>query len=253
MKKICLIISFIICLLCFVGCKNKQEDVYNPDIPDNPNQEQSGEQIPGDENLPVSSGESSENQDVDKSGENTPNLPDEKEDNNSENTNTGSNEDKNDEKDNDIIENPDNTNAISSISDAMTNIVKKAGAEVRMPMQEAITAESSSGFIGLSTEDFNAYVEDSVLYESMISPAYQSICMIKVNDSSKVESLKKSILDNCNPRKWVCTGADKAVVVNSGNYIMLAMSTEDLCDKLVTAFSEEIGGNLGETLSKMAE
>ena len=88
-----------------------------------------------------------------------------------------------------------------------------------------------------------------VFYESMISPANQSICLIKVNDSSKVAELKKAIFDNSNLRKWVCMAAESGVVVESGNYILLAMSTPDLCDKLVTAFGEEIGA-VGEVLSR---
>ena len=34
---------------------------------------------------------------------------------------------------------------------------------------------------------------------------------------------------------------------------MLAMSTEDLCNKLVTAFGEQVGATLGETLTKAGE
>lgn len=265
MKKICLIISFIICLLCFVGCKD-QNEVVNPNVPVNPGQEQSGEELPKeDEN--VTSGE--ENPDENLSGEV---LPD---DNNAPSViipDDGENTENPDYEDNTEIpgentDTPDNGEELpnegegeempdtttSAISNSMTNIVTKAGAEVSFPMQDAIPAESSLGFIGLSEEDFNTYVTESVVYESMISPAFQSICIVKVNDSSKINDLKKSILDNANPRKWICSSAEKVVVVDCGDYIMLAMSTEDLCTKLVTAFGEEIGETLGETLTKAGE
>ena len=51
MKKICLVLSFIVCLLCFVGCKNNEQDVINPDVPDNTNQEQSGEVLPNEDEI----------------------------------------------------------------------------------------------------------------------------------------------------------------------------------------------------------
>lgn len=257
MKKICLVLSFIICLLCFVGCKNNDQDVVNPNVPNNPNQEQSGEVLPNEnEDEIINSGE--EMPDEELSGDDAPDIsiPDDEnepvipDDDNGEETPDNGNE----------VENPDDgentqitTPTASVVMDKMTNIVAKAGAEVMAPMQDAITAESSLGFIALSEEDFNTYVTESVVYESMISPAFQSICIVKVNDTSKIADLKKSILDNSNPRKWICTSAEKAVVVDCGEYIMLAMSTEDLCDKLVTAFGQEMGGNLGEILSKTAE
>lgn len=277
MKKICLVLSFIICLLCFVGCKDNNQDVVNPNVPDNPNQEQSGSVLPGDdENENVESGEV--NPDEDLSGDDAPeiNIPDDSNENNPaipddgnneetpdngnevENPNNGENVENSDN--NEEIENPDDevntgsTNPSASVvMNKMTNIVTKAGAEVMMPMQDAIPAESSLGFIGLSEEDFNKYVTESVVYESMISPAFQSICIVKVNDTSKIADLKKSILDNSNPRKWICSSAEKVVVVDCGEYIMLAMSTEDLCGKLVTAFGEEMGGTLGETLTKAGD
>ena len=43
--------------------------------------------------------------------------------------------------------------------------------------------------------------------------------------------------------------AERAVVVESGNYILLAMADSAKCDSIVTAFTEEFG-NAGEVLSK---
>lgn len=256
MKKICLIISLIVCLLCFAGCSVVK--------PNTPSQGESGEQIsgeqlpnddigitnPDDENNVTNSGDENDatNPDdesgVSNSGdENDVANPDDE-------NNVTTPDDGNDVSNPDEDENENLETSVSSISNAMTTIVTKAEAEVSMPMQEAIPAESSLGFIGLSQEDFNKYVEESVYYESAISPAFQSVCMIKVNDSSKIAELKKSIHANCNPNKWVCTSAEKAVVVDCGNYILLAMSSEDMCNKLVTAFGEEFGGKLGESLSK---
>jgi len=151
-----------------------------------------------------------------------------------------------DNKEDDKTEQPAETKVLT---DVMTSIVTKAQAEVRAPMMEAIPADMSLGFVGIDTEDFNKYVSESVVYESMISPSTQSICIVKINDSSKVIELKQKVFDNANPRKWVCTSAEKVVVVESGNYILLAMAAVDKCDSIVTAFTEEFG-SAGEVLSK---
>ena len=132
----------------------------------------------------------------------------------------------------------------------MTAIMTDAGISVRMPMQNAIPAEQSLTFIGLETDEFNSYVADSVVYESMISPANQSFCIIKVNDETKVAELKQKVFDNCNPNKWICMSAERAIVMDSGSYIMLCMAGTAECDAVKTAFSEYFNGNMGEVLDK---
>lgn len=257
MKKLCLVLSLIGCLICFAGCKNNTDDVVNPNIPDNTNQEQNGEVLPNeDENEFINPDEELPSEEI--SGEtDAPEvvIPDENEENTT--PDEGENLPNDDE-----VENPEDNNEenvetttpeASAASNIMTNIVAKAGAEVNMPMQDAITAELSEGMIFLPEADFTKYVADGVFYESMISPAFQSLAIIKVNDTSKIAELKKTILDNSNPRKWLCSSAEKVVVVDCGEYIMLAMSTEDLCNKLVTAFGEQVGAKLGETLTKAGE
>lgn len=140
-----------------------------------------------------------------------------------------------------------------SATDLMTKLMETAQVAVRMPMQEAIPAEVSSTFIGLSTEDFNKYVSDSVVYEPMISPANQSFCIIKVNDVAKVDELRQTIFDNCNPRKWVCMSAERVVVLSSGNYIMLAMANSSDCDALIPVFNDYFGKDVKEVLDKTVQ
>ena len=157
---------------------------------------------------------------------------------------------------NEPIENPDeNKPAVdeNTVNGKMTKLMEKAAIQVNAPMQDAIPADMSKTYIGLTSGDFETYVVDSVFYESMISPANQSFCLIEVNDETKVEELKQKIFDNCNPRKWICMSAERVVVLNSGKYIMLAMASKDSCDALIPAFSAYFDGNVGETLDKMFE
>ncbi len=140
-----------------------------------------------------------------------------------------------------------------SATNTMTAIMEKAEISVNMPMQEAIPAEMPESFIGLSSGDFASYVMDSVVYESMISPSNQSFCIVKVNDLKKVEDLKKSIFENCNPRKWVCMSAERVIVLDSGEYIMLAMTTKENGDKVIEAFKDYFDNNVGPILDKTIE
>ena len=164
-----------------------------------------------------------------------------------ENLGENSGEDNQDNEQDEIIDD------INSASNVMTELITKANIQVNAPMQDVIPAEMSEAYIGLNSGDFESYVTDSVFYESMISPANQSFCIIKVNDLTKVEELKQKIFDNCNPRKWVCMTAERVVVMDSGEYIMLAMASKDNCDTLITTFSEHFDKNVGPVLDKTIE
>ena len=286
MKKMQFVIGVMACLLFFTACGKENNDVVTGNLndtnqeqvqenkeenkveqPNEENKEENKVEQPNEENKEENKVEqpNEENKEENKveqpneenKEENKVEQPNEenKEENKVEQPNEENKEDNKVEQPNEEnkeenkVEQPNET---KTLSDVMNSVVTKAQAEVRAPMLEAIPAEMSYGFIGIQTEVFNTYVEESVVYESMISPAFQSICIVKVNDSTKVEELKKSILDNCDLRKWVCTSAERAVVVNSGNYILLAMAEDAKCDELVKAFSDEFGGNIGEILSKIA-
>lgn len=139
----------------------------------------------------------------------------------------------------------------ASASGVMTELMTSANIQVMAPMQDVIPAEMTEAYIGLESGDFEKYVTDSVFFESMISPANQSFCIIKVNDETKVDELKQKIFDNCNPRKWICMTAERVVVLNSGEYIMLAMASQDSCNALIPAFETKFGKeNVGEILDK---
>lgn len=151
------------------------------------------------------------------------------------------------------------TPAVSgSAADIMTKLMDAAKIEVRMGMQVEIPAEMSEAWLGLKEDKFTSLVKDSIMYESAISPANESFCLIKVSDASKVEELKQEIFENCNPRKWICMSAERVVVLNSGEYIMLAMASQDSCNALIPAFKAyfgeaKVGTILDETVSESIE
>lgn len=189
------------------------------------------------------------NEDVNNDGNNPP-----VENNQNENQNPNDNEEINNGED-EIISDEENEELPevdpNSVSGIMTGLMTSANIQVMAPMQDVIPVEMTESYIGLTSSDFEANVTDSVFYESMISPANQSFCLIKVNDVTKVEELKQKIFDNCNPRKWICMTAERVVVLNSGEYIMLAMASQDSCNALIPAFETKFGKeNVGTILDK---
>ena len=123
--------------------------------------------------------------------------------------------------------------------------------EVQFAMPGSMKIMLAPTYVGLSEQLFTQYVVDSIVYEPMISPATSSLCIVKVSEDANVADLKQEVIDNCNPRKWICTGAEKCLAIDSGNYILLIMSTPDNCEAMKTAFTEHFGAeNVGEALTK---
>ena len=146
----------------------------------------------------------------------------------------------------------------NSVAGIMNELITTANIQIMAPNSAPIEQELSEAWLGLNSGDFGTYVVESDIYESMISPANQSFCLIKVNDTSKVEDFKKEIFDNCNPRKWVCMSAERVIVLISGEYIMLAMASQDSCNALIPAFEakfgkENVGAILDKTVSESIE
>lgn len=142
---------------------------------------------------------------------------------------------------------PETKVAMETIANKM---VETTGVEFRMPFTMPIEAERSTEFIGLSQADFEKYVTDSTALESMVMPSNYSLCIIKINDTSKVEEIKKSIFDNCDPRKWICTSAEYVTVVDCNDCVMLLMANKDASDKLKSEFASQVGGTLGKSLER---
>ncbi len=74
--------------------------------------------------------------------------------------------------------------------------------------------------------------------EAMMSSIAHSVVLLRLPEDSDVESVRKDIENNADPRKWVCVGAEKTAVVANGNTILLVMSYEDITDKVVSNFNK---------------
>lgn len=136
----------------------------------------------------------------------------------------------------------------------VNDLVTASEVQFNMPGTSKVATANAPTFVGLSEDLFTQYVVDSIVYEPMISPATSSMVIVKLSEDANVSDLKQTVIDNCNPRKWICTGAEYCLAIDSGNYILLIMSTEDNCNAMKTAFTEHFGAeNVGEALTKVGE
>lgn len=155
----------------------------------------------------------------------------------------------------DITENPGETENVdpNSLTATIANIAAAANFQLQGVAQQTVTTENSEYFIGLTPDVFTADVAEAVSYESMMTTTPKVAYLIKANDVSKVATLKQTIFDNADPRKWICVNAEKVVVVDSNEYILFAMAEVAECDALVQAFGTHFGNTLGTVLEETVE
>lgn len=130
-----------------------------------------------------------------------------------------------------------NKNIEGSLEDIMTKLYEDIPNDNRPGglSNMEINDENIESFIG--TDDVD-YVE-AIASESMMGSIAHSVVLIRVKDTADIEEDKKEILENVNPRKWVCVGVEKeeVIVESKGDLIMVVIvADKDNREKIAKAF-----------------
>lgn len=108
--------------------------------------------------------------------------------------------------------------------------------EQRTAMNEyvaaGIPAESAEYILG-TTEI--AYT-DAVCSAPQINVVPYQCVLLRLEDESDAESAKQLLLENANPRMWVCVEAESVVVENNGDLVLFLMADADVAEAIRTAF-----------------
>ena len=109
------------------------------------------------------------------------------------------------------------------------------GLEDNSPMvsNTEVTKENMEYYLGTDTID----IEEGIASEPVMSSIAHSVVVIKVADGTDINAVKEKIKENVNPQKWVCVEAEKVIVENKGNIIILIMSNNDLATKIQENFN----------------
>ena len=104
-------------------------------------------------------------------------------------------------------------------------------AEDLLPMGGAVMTELDLGdtdmlsyHTGLTALDG---IEGVYLSESMVSSTPYSAIYIRTSDDADAESIRKQLMDNINPAKWVCVSAEQQYAVLVGNDVFFVMGFQD--------------------------
>ncbi len=130
-------------------------------------------------------------------------------------------------------------------------------AEDLLPMGGAMTSELDLGdadmlsyHTGLTNLDG---IEGVYLSESMISSTAYSAVYIRTTDDADAEGIRKQLMDNINPAKWVCVSAEQQYAVILGNDIFFVMGHQDTASEVLAkavAAAESRDMKVSDTLEK---
>ena len=98
-----------------------------------------------------------------------------------------------------------------------------------------------------------ALLKEAVISESMMGSQAYSMVMVRVNDAAKAEEVAQMMLDNIDPRKWICVAADDIDAAIYGDLVLFVMIDSGFgipAADFIGEFKTIAGGNLDKELSK---
>ena len=118
-----------------------------------------------------------------------------------------------------------------------------------MPVDLA-DAEATAWLTGVSDP---ALLKEAVVSEPMMGSQAYSMVLARVNDAAKAEEVAQMMLDNIDPRKWICVAADDIDAAIYGDLVLFVMIDSGFgipAADFIGEFKTIAGGNLDKELSK---
>ena len=100
-------------------------------------------------------------------------------------------------------------------------------------------SDSLKYMLGLSSAEG---IEEAVSSDALIMSIAYSMCLVRTQEGADVEKIKEDIFNGVDARKWICVAADKVLVANCGDVILMVMGDETTVQNVYSAF-EKVSGN----------
>ncbi len=126
-------------------------------------------------------------------------------------------------------------NVEGNLEDLMTKVYETLEEDERPMMLQntVVTEENIEYFLGTTDIEY----KEALASEPAIGSIAHSVVLLRANDSNDVENIKTKILENVNPRKWVCVGVEKEeVIVKSKGDLIILIIAETNREKLEQGF-----------------
>lgn len=121
-----------------------------------------------------------------------------------------------------------------TLEEIMTKVYADISEDERPMMltNTEITKDNIENYLGTKDIEY----KEALASESAVGSIAHSVVLVRMQDGADIEATKKKIKENANPRKWICVEAEKVVVKNKDNLIILIMSSSDTAKKIENSF-----------------
>lgn len=134
-------------------------------------------------------------------------------------------------------------NVEGGVEELLQRIYDGLGADIQLPFLMNIPLSEDMGvdvdgirisyYLGTTGIPFS----EGVASEAAIGGAY-SVCLLRMNAGADIEKAKKDIADNVDSAKWICYIADKVIVDNRGDLVILIMTNDETSPGVADAIHE---------------
>lgn len=104
--------------------------------------------------------------------------------------------------------------------------------DLPMRLETVLTEENSEYYTGVP---FSSYRE-GLASDAAIGSIAHSVCLLRASDADAAASLAKEVEANANPAKWICVTAEKMIVKQKGDLVLLIMASSDNADIISANF-----------------
>ena len=169
------------------------------------------------------------------------------------NTNTDSNTNGNGSESGNNSGSHNQSNLAGSAEDILNQLIDAINnAGISMPMALpplAVTGDLSQNAIGLSETDFDRLVASAYYSQAAIGTFAHQIIMIQAKDAASAAEIKNLVSgpNGYDATKWVCVMPQSAVAIDSGEYVMIVASRNEVVNAALEAF-EAAAGTTGNAI-----
>lgn len=120
--------------------------------------------------------------------------------------------------------------SLSSIMDSLYEGISEEN--MPMVMNTTLSSENSEYYVGVPSSSYT----EGLASDSAIGSIAHSVCLLRAADADKAAALAKDVKEKANPRKWVCVEAEKVIVKQKGDLVLLIMTSADKADTISANF-----------------
>ena len=129
--------------------------------------------------------------------------------------------------------------------DILKDLLDKSDEKFGMTSEKEIDSGSSQGYLGLSPDNWNKYVESAAVSEALISANAHLLGLVKCKDDASAAEVAKLIASNFDSARLICVMPEQSSVAQAGSYVFLVSTTNDGLTSLSAAFNDMAGGTAG--------